>query len=93
MDKNSGGSAIFKQTCIAFVLHFFSGMDAQLLHIDFTVPQGWHELDEKHLRFVYHLIATDHTADEMKSLALLHWSDAKVVDKQHNGAFLLQEGK
>ena len=45
---------------------YLCGMDAQILHIDFTVPQGWHELNDKQLRFVYHLIATDNTTDEIK---------------------------
>lgn len=65
----------------------------QQLHINFTVPKDWHELTDKQLRFVYHLIATDHSADEIKTLALLHWSGARVVGRQRKGVYLLQKGK
>ena len=65
----------------------------QTITIDFHVPQGWHELGDKQLRYVYELIAAEHSTDEIKTLCLLRWSDTKVVGRQDNGSYLLKKGK
>lgn len=65
----------------------------QTITIDFHVPQGWHELGDKQLRYVYELIAAEHSTDEIKTLCLLRWSDTKVIGRQDNGAYLLKKGK
>lgn len=61
--------------------------------IDFSVPQGWHELSDTQLRYVYRLIAEDFGLDEVKLLCLLRWSGAKVVGRQSDGSYLLRLGK
>lgn len=65
----------------------------QTISINFQVPQGWHELGDKQLRYVYQLLASDCSADEIKTLCLLQWSDTKVIGKQPSGAYLLRKGK
>ncbi len=65
----------------------------QNISINFQVPQGWHELGDKQLRYVYQLLAGDFSADEIKTLCLLRWSDTKVIGKQPTGAYLLRKGK
>ena len=50
----------------------------QTISINFQVPQGWHELDDAQLRYVYSLIAKEFSADEIKTLALLKWATPKV---------------
>ena len=65
----------------------------QNISINFQVPQGWHELGDKQLRYVYQLLASDFSADEIKTLCLLRWSDTKVIGKQPSGAYLLRKGK
>ncbi len=65
----------------------------QIFNINFNVPQGWHELGDKQLRYVYQLIATDTSADELKTLCLLQWGGAKVVGRQASGAYLLRKGR
>lgn len=65
----------------------------QNISINFQVPQGWHELGDKQLRYVYQLLASDFSADEIKTLCLLQWSDTKVIGKQPSGAYLLRKGK
>ena len=50
----------------------------QTISINFIVPQGWHELDDAQLRYVYSLIAKEFSADEIKTLALLKWATPKV---------------
>lgn len=65
----------------------------QTISINFQVPQGWHELGDKQLRYVYQLLASDFSADEIKTLCLLQWSDTKVIGKQPSGAYLLSKGK
>lgn len=65
----------------------------QTITIDFHVPQGWHELSDKQLRYVYQLLADDFATDEIKTLCLLRWSGTKVIGRQDSGAYLLKKGK
>ena len=61
----------------------------QTTTIDYHVPQGWYELGDtstsgrfqrkKQLRYVYELIAAEHSTDEIKALCLLRWSDTRVI--------------
>lgn len=62
-------------------------------YIDFTVPQGWMELSDKQLRFVYRLIAGNHDLATVKTLCLLRWSGTKVIGRLESGAYLLKKGK
>ncbi|MCC8037188.1 MAG: hypothetical protein LIP02_03505 [Bacteroidales bacterium] len=76
----------------------------QTISIDFTVPQGWHELGDssrsafgakrrkKQLRYVCRLLAQDYDADELRLLCLLRWSGTKVIGKQADGSWLLKKG-
>ena len=50
----------------------------QTITIDFHVPQGWHELGDKQLRFVYSLIAKEFSADEIKTLVLIKFASHKI---------------
>ena len=50
---------------------FSSAHKSASISINFQVPQGWHKLDDKQLRYVYSLIAKEFSADEIKTLALL----------------------
>ena len=63
------------------------------ISINLIVPQGWHELDDKQLRYVYSLIAKEFSADEIKTLALLHFSGCKVIARHDKNSFLLKHGK
>ena len=65
----------------------------QTISINFIVPQGWHELSDKQLRYVYQLIAGDFATDEIKTLCLLQWSGTKVIGRQESGSYLLKKGK
>ena len=42
---------------------FSSTMRSSSISINFIVPQGWHELSDKPLRYVYHLLANEFTTD------------------------------
>ena len=55
-----------------------SPFSMQTISINLIVPQGWHELDDAQLRYVYSLIAKEFSADEIKTLALLKWATLKV---------------
>lgn len=68
-------------------------MDAQTIHIDFIVPQGWHELTDAQLRYVYNLIALEMSSEEIAVTCLLHWSGTRVIGRQPDGAYLLQQGR
>jgi hypothetical protein len=62
-------------------------MDSPVLHIDLTVPQGWHELSDKQLRYAFELIAKGFTSDEIKTLCLFRWSGLSVRHR-HNTDFV-----
>ena len=63
----------------------------QTISINFIVPQGWHELSDKQLRYVYQFIAAEHSTDEIKTLCLLRWSGTKVIGRQDNGSYLFKK--
>lgn len=65
----------------------------QTISINFIVPQSWHELSDKQLRYVYQLLADEFATDEIKTLCLLQWSGTKVIGKQDSGSYLLKRGK
>lgn len=65
----------------------------QTISINFIVPQGWHELSDKQLRYVYQLLANEFATDEVKTLCLLQWSGTKVIGRQDSGAYLLKKAK
>ena len=54
------------------------------------MPEGWHELGGKQLRYVYQLFADGNDADTLKTLCLLQWGCARVVGRQINGSYLLK---
>jgi hypothetical protein len=58
--------------------------------INFTVPQGWHELTDKQLRYVYRLLADNYEIDELKTLCFLRWTGTKVIGKQPSEKYLLR---
>ncbi len=65
----------------------------QTISINFIVPGSWHELGDKQLRYVYQLLADNFSTDEIKTLCLLQWSNAKVIGRQVSGSYLLRVGK
>ncbi|MBQ1184794.1 MAG: hypothetical protein IIX55_03710 [Muribaculaceae bacterium] len=42
--------------------------------INLIVPRGWHELDDKQLRYLFGLLADDYSSAEIRTLCLLRWS-------------------
>ncbi len=72
---------------------FSSTKRSSSISINFFVPQGWHELSDKQLRYVYQLLANEFATDEVKTLCLLQWSGTKVIGRQESGAYLLKKGK
>ena len=67
--------------------------ERETITIDFHVPQGWHELGDKQLRYVFELLSAEYSTDEIKTLCLLRWSNTKVIGRQDSGAYLLKKGK
>lgn len=65
----------------------------QTISINFILPQDWQELGDKRLRYVYELIAAEHTTDEIKTICLLRWSGTKVIGRQETGSYILKKGK
>ena len=67
-------------------------MDALSLHIDLTAPRSWNELDDRQLRYVFGLIASGVTSEELKATCLLHWGGIDVIGKSPDGAYLIATG-
>lgn len=55
--------------------------------IDLIVPQGWHELNDKQLRYAFGLIAKEFTFNEIKTLCLFRWSGL-TIRHRHNADFV-----
>ena|GEM_PF-173234 len=64
----------------------FYSMDNNKLNIDLSLPRGWHELNDKQLRYAFGLIAKGFTFDEIKTLCLFRWSGLSVRHR-HNADF------
>lgn len=60
--------------------------------INITLPQGWHELTQKQLKYLLYLIAEEYTATEIKTLCLFRWGGMSVVSRKR-GQFYLRKGK
>ena len=41
--------------------------------INIIVSRGWHELDDKQLRYLFGLLADDYSSAEIRTLCLLRW--------------------
>lgn len=61
--------------------------------INLTLPENWSELSDKQLRYIFQLLATDTDSAGIKTLALLKWSDCRVIGRQDTGSYLLRKGK
>lgn len=56
--------------------------------INLQLPTTWQALTDKQLRFVLHLLASDHTAAQVKTLFLLRFGDRSGGCRYHgNGRF------
>ena len=60
--------------------------------INLTLPQGWHELTQKQLRYLLYLIAEEYTSTEIKTLCLFRWAGIKVISRKQ-GQFYLRKDK
>ena len=60
--------------------------------INLTVPRGWHELDDKQLRYLFGLLADEYSSAEIRTLCLFRWAGLK-VQYCHNSHFVARLGK
>ena len=60
--------------------------------INLTVPRGWHELDDKQLRYLFGLLADEYSSAEIRTLCLFRWAGLK-VQYRHNSHFVVRLGK
>ena len=42
--------------------------------INLIVPRGWHELDDKPLRYLLGMLADDYSSAEIRTLCLFRWT-------------------
>ena len=59
--------------------------------ININVPRGWHDLDDKQLRYLFGLLADDYSSAEIRTLCLFRWSGMKVLYR-HNLDFVVRLG-
>lgn len=57
---------------------------------DFKIPSGWTELSDKHLTYLFRLIADFNSADEIKMLCLLKWSGSELVARSGDRRYILR---
>ena len=56
------------------------------------MPRGWHELDDKQLRYLFGLLADEYSSAEIRTLCLFRWAGLK-VQYCHNSHFVVRLGK
>lgn len=62
--------------------------------IDVAIPQGWHELTQRQLRFAFDIIARAATKEYLMVHCFLRWSGLKVLARDKaTGAYILRRGK
>ena len=60
--------------------------------INLQLPTSWQTLNDKQLRFVFRLLAADHTSAQVKTLFLLRYGNIRVIT--HKGAvYICKRGK
>ena len=60
--------------------------------INLIVPRGWHELDDKQLRYLFGLLADEYSSAEIRTLCLFRWAGLRVLYR-HNSHFVVRLGK
>ena len=50
--------------------------------INLIIPQGWQELNDKQLRYVYRLLSGPYSLPQVKTKCLFRWSGMKVVRRE-----------
>lgn len=60
--------------------------------INITVPQGWHELTQKQLRYLFFLVSEGYSSTAIKTLCLFRWSGLRVISRKQ-GEFYLRLNK
>lgn len=62
--------------------------------IDVSLPNGWSELSQKQLRFVFDIIARGESKESLITLCFLRWSGVRVLaHDRKSGRYLLSFGK
>ena len=60
--------------------------------INITVPQGWHELTQRQLRYLFFLVSEGYSSTAIKTLCLFRWSGLRVISRKQ-GQFYLRLNK
>lgn len=62
--------------------------------IDVSIPQGWHDLTQRQLRFAFSIIGRSHSKEYLMLHCFLRWSGLKVIGRDSvSGSYLLRLGK
>ena len=59
-------------------------MQQDKISIDLKLPTKWEDLSDKHLRYVFALLAQGYTATEVKAYCLHRWAGLKVLHRYGN---------
>ena len=55
--------------------------------INIKVPRGWHELDDRQLRYLFGLLADDYSSAEIRTLCLFRWSGLNSCANERKSKF------
>ncbi len=50
--------------------------------IDLSIPKSWQELNDKQLRFVFHLLNSNYSLTQVQTMCLLKWSGMKILHQE-----------
>ena len=61
--------------------------------LNLSVPQSWQSLSDKQLRFVFRLLATEHTLPQVMALCLFKWAKVRVHHREGSIFIVEHKGK
>lgn len=57
--------------------------------LNFTFPNGWHDLSQKQLKFLFKLFAKEYSLEFIKIVSLFRWNKVRVLARKGDGSYIL----
>jgi len=63
------------------------------MKVNLTCPTSWYNFTQKQLAFTFSLLAHDFTFEEVKCMLLIRFNHLKVIGRNPDGSYALQQGR
>lgn len=68
-------------------------LNSNLRTLDFYFPDSWQDLSELQLKYVFKLLATNLSLEEIKLFCLFRWNNVSVLARKGDGSYMLSVRK